>query len=219
MTTPAGVVVRTARTVRKAMAEEGSGHDWWHVWRVWRLAKRLARAEPGAHPVVVELGALLHDLGDWKFSGGDLEAAPREAGRVLRRLKAPDSIVIRVQAVCREISYRGAGVPDRPTSLESRIVQDADRLDALGAIGVARTFAYGGSRNQPLHEPGRKPTLHRSFAEYKKATGTTINHFHEKLLLLASRLHTREARRIARSRHEFMVRFLRRFHEEWRGEA
>lgn len=219
MRAQAGVVTRTAIIVQRAMAREGSGHDWWHVWRVWRLAKRLARKESGAHPIVVELGALLHDLADWKFRGGDLEAAPREAGRVLRRLKAPEPIISRVQAVCREVSYKGAGVPDRPTSLESRIVQDADRLDALGAIGIARTFAYGGSRGQPLHEPGVRPVLHRSFSAYKRSRGSTINHFHEKLLLLADRLHTREARRIARSRQEYMIRFLARFSEEWKGRA
>jgi uncharacterized protein len=166
---------------------------------------------------VVALGALLHDLADWKFRGGDLEAAPREAGRWLSRLKAPPAIIERVQAICREVSYKGAGVKDSPTSIEARIVQDADRLDAIGAVGIARTFAYGGAKGRSLYQPGEKPVLHRTFAQYKRSRGHTINHFHEKLLLLKDRLHTREARRLARSRHAFMEAFLRRFHGEWDG--
>jgi uncharacterized protein len=211
------LVTRVAAAVRKAMEGEGSGHDWWHVWRVWRLAERLARTEPKADRTVVALGALLHDLGDWKFHGGDEEAAPREAGRLLSRLGATRETIARVQAVCREVSYKGAGVADRPTSLEARVVQDADRLDAIGAIGVARTFAYGGAKGRSIYVPSEKPVMHRSFAAYKKSRGHTINHFHEKLLLLKDRLHTKEARRIARNRHSFLVQFLRRFHEEWKG--
>jgi uncharacterized protein len=211
------LVTRAAAAVRKAMEGEGTGHDWWHVWRVWRLAERVARTEPRADRTVVALGALLHDLGDWKFHGGDLEAAPREAGRLLTRLGATRATIERVQAVCREVSYKGAGVADRLTSLEARVVQDADRLDAIGAIGVARTFAYGGAKGRSIYEPGEKPVMHRTFAAYKKSRGHTINHFHEKLLLLKDRLHTREARRIARNRHSFLVQFLGRFHREWNG--
>jgi len=213
------LVTRVAAAVRKAMDGEGSGHDWWHVWRVWRLAERLARTEPRCDREVVALGALLHDLGDWKFHGGDEEAAPREAGRLLSRLGAREDVIVRVQAVCREVSYKGAGVADRPTSLETRIVQDADRLDAIGAIGVARTFAYGGAKGRSIYEPGEKPVMHRTFAAYKKSRGHTINHFHEKLLLLKGRLHTREAKRIARRRHAYLVAFLREFHREWDGRA
>jgi len=212
------LVTRTAAAVRKAMEGEGSGHDWWHVWRVWRLAERVAREEPKADPTVVALGALLHDLGDWKFHGGDEKAAPREAGRLLAKLGAPRGTIERVQAVCREVSYKGAGVADRPTSLEARVVQDADRLDAIGAIGVARTFAYGGAKGRSMYEPGEKPVMHRSFAAYKRSRGHTINHFHEKLLLLKDRLHTREARRIAKKRHEYLVTFLKTFHREWKGQ-
>ena len=211
------LVRRAAESVRKAMAGEGSGHDWWHIRRVWRLAERIARTEPKADRTVVALGALLHDLGDWKFHGGDEEAAPREAGRLLSRLGASKEVILRVQAVCREVSYKGAGVADRPTSLETRIVQDADRLDAIGAIGIARTFAYGGSKGRSIYEPGEKPVLHRTFAAYKKSRGHTINHFHEKLLLLKDRLHTREARRLAKNRHAYLVGFLNQFHREWQG--
>jgi uncharacterized protein len=201
------------------MEGEGSGHDWWHVWRVWQTAERLARTERKADRVVVSLGALLHDVGDWKFHGGDEEAAPREAAKLLRHARAGREVVDRVAQVCREISYKGAGVADRPTSLEARIVQDADRLDAIGALGVARAFAYGGAKGRLLYEPGVKPVLHGSFAAYKKSKSHTINHFHEKLLLLKDRLHTREARRIARERHAFLGTFLKRFHAEWAGKA
>jgi len=126
-------------------------------------------------------------------------------------------LIKRVQAVCREVSYKGAGVADRPSSLEARLVQDADRLDAIGAIGVARTFAYGGAKGRSMYEPGEKPVLHRSFAAYKKSRGHTINHFHEKLLLLKGRLHTKAARRLAKGRHAFLEQFLKRFHAEWDG--
>ncbi len=213
------LVLRVAASVRKAMTGDGGGHDWWHVWRVRRLADRIARSEPAADPLVVSLGALLHDLGDWKFHGGDEEAAPREASRLLRRFKAAPALVGRVAAVCREVSFKGAGVPDRPSSLECRIVQDADRLDAIGALGIARTFAYGGAHARPLHEPGIEPVLHGTFAAYKRSRGPTINHFHEKLLLIKDRLHTREARKLARGRHAFMREYLRRFHREWNGRA
>lgn len=211
------LVRRVSRSVRALMEGDGTGHDWWHVWRVWQNADRLAKTEPRADRAVVSLGALLHDVGDWKFFDGDEEAAPREAAKLLRRHKATPELVARVQQVCREISYKGAGVADKMTSLESRIVQDADRLDAIGAIGVGRAFAYGGAKNRLMYEPGVKPVMHASFSAYKKAKGHTINHFHEKLLLLKNRLHTREARRIAKERHAFLVAFLKRFHAEWEG--
>lgn len=211
------LILRAAEAVEKALAGDGTGHDAWHLRRVRRLAERIARTEPRADRDVVVLGALLHDLGDWKFRGGDAEAAPREAGALLRRLGATEDVVRRVQDVCREVSFKGAGVPDRPTSLEARIVQDADRLDAIGAIGVARTFAYGGARGRAMHDPAVKPRRHRTFGQYKASKGPTINHFHEKLLLLKDRLHTREARRLAAGRHRYMLDFLRRFHAEWDG--
>ena len=213
------LVDRVAQSVRRAMEGDGTGHDWWHVWRVWQTADRLAKTERGADRTIVSLGALLHDLGDWKFHGGDEEAAPREAAKLLKRLKAGEDVILRVQQVCREISYKGAGVADRPTSLESRIVQDADRLDAIGAIGVGRAFAYGGAKNRLMYEPGVKPVMHRNFAAYKKAKGHTINHFYEKLLLLKDRLHTKSARRMARERHSYLAGFLKRFLAEWDGRA
>jgi uncharacterized protein len=205
---------KAAAHVDRALAADATGHDPSHIRRVRALADRIARTEPRADPAVVSLGALLHDLGDWKLGGPEDAAA-----RLLRSLGATSDLVRRVDAVCREVSFKGAGVKDRPTSLEARIVQDADRLDAIGAIGVGRAFAYGGAKGRAMHDPAVKPVLHRGFAAYKKSKGPTINHFYEKLLLLKDRLHTREARRIARERHAFMRDFLRRFLAEWEGRA
>ena len=208
------LIKRAADVVFKALAADSTGHDAWHIRRVRGLADRIAKTEPKADPAVVSLGALLHDLGDWKFGGREDAAA-----RLLRKLGAPEDVARRVDAVCREVSFKGAGVKDAPSSLEARIVQDADRLDAIGAIGVGRAFAYGGAKGRAMHDPAWKPTPHGSFAAYKKSKGPTINHFYEKLLLLKKRLHTREAKRLARARHAFMADFLRRFHAEWAGRA
>jgi uncharacterized protein len=208
---------RVAVRVRKLLEKDGTGHDWWHIHRVCRLADRIARTVRGVDRLVVSLGALLHDVGDWKFHGGDLEAAPREAARILSAARAPLKIIPQVESVCREVSFKGAGVADRPTSMECRIVQDADRLDAIGAIGVARAFAYGGAKGRALYDPGVPPVLHASFAAYRRNRGHTINHFHEKLLLLKERLHTPEARRLAVRRHAFLERFLSEFLREWAG--
>jgi uncharacterized protein len=210
------VLARTEAYVRAKMEGEGSGHDWWHVDRVRRMALRLAREE-GADPYVTELAALLHDVADHKFHGGDETAGPRTAREWLDGLAVEPSVVEHVAAVIAGLSYKGAGVETPMPTAEGRVVQDADRLDAIGAIGVARTFAYGGSRGRSLHEPGAAPEMHASFAAYKASTGPTINHFHEKLLLLRDRINTDAARRIARGRHRFMEEFLERFHAEWDG--
>lgn len=212
----ADAIARTEAYVREHFAGDGTGHDWWHVDRVRRTALRLAAAE-GADPAVTELAALLHDVADHKFTGGDHEAGPRAAAAWLTGLGVDAETVRRVAEVVREVSFRGAGVETPAGTPESRVVQDADRLDAIGAIGIARAFAYGGSRGRALHEPAVDPEVHHDFERYKASTGPTINHFHEKLLLLRDRLHTDGARRIAEERHRFMEAFLERFHAEWDG--
>jgi uncharacterized protein len=197
--------------VRRRFAGESSGHDWWHTLRVTRLARRLARAE-GADPQVCELAALLHDVDDWKLAGG--------GGRAVRMLKAAGAdaaLAARVLAAVGQVSFKGAGVATPGDTLEARVVQDADRLDALGAVGVARAFAYGGSRGRALHDPAQRPVRHASFAAYRRSRGTTVNHFYEKLLLLKDRMQTRSGRALARQRHAFLVRFLERFLREWEG--
>jgi uncharacterized protein len=212
----AQVVTLTAQHVRSLLEGEGTGHDWWHIERVWRMAEHIGYAE-GGQPFVVALGALLHDIADWKFHGGDLEAGPRAARAWLRSLAVDDGIVDHVCAVVEQVSFKGALVPDATASREAMIVQDADRLDALGAIGIARAFAYGGSRGRSLHDPTVVPETHSSFEAYRASQGTTVNHFYEKLLLLRDRMHTPTARSIASERHRFMTQFLERFLAEWDG--
>ena len=210
------VLARTEAYVRERMEGEGSGHDWWHVDRVRTMALRLA-GEEGADPYVTELAALLHDVADHKFHGGDETAGPRAAREWLGGLGARAEDVEHVASIIAALSFKGAGVPTPMETPEGRVVQDADRLDAIGAIGVARAFAYGGSRGRPMHDPRASPESHDSFAAYKSSTGPTTNHFHEKLFLLRDRMNTAAARRIAEGRHRFMEEFLRRFHAEWDG--
>ena len=196
---------------------EGTGHDWFHIERVCKLARHIATVE-GADPDITLLGALLHDIADWKFHGGNLNAGPEKALKMMQEFGIPEAWHEEVVEIVARVSYKGAGVPDNMPSLEGKCVQDADRIDAIGAIGVARTFAYGGAVGQPLYDPALDPELHASFEDYANKRTSTVNHFHEKLLLLKDRLHTDEARRIAAERHAFMEAFLVQFHKEWQGQ-
>lgn len=212
------LITRTADFIREKFLHEGSGHDWEHIRRVWQVARTLARQTPQADALVTELGALLHDVADWKFHGGDEEAGPRAARQWLESQQAPESVVQAVEKIIREISFKGLGVATPMSTLEGELVQDADRLDAIGAIGVARAFAYGGHKGRPLHDPAVPPVRHSSFASYKQNTAPTINHFYEKLLHLRERLNTPAARRVAKERHAFLEQFLAQFLREWAGE-
>jgi uncharacterized protein len=185
---------------------------------VRRLALRLARDE-GADPFVVDLAALLHDIADWKFHGGDEHEGPRRAATWLASLGVERATIDRVSQIIREVSFKGAGVATPTSSLEGQVVQDADRLDALGALGIARAFAYGGHAGRAIHDPEVSHEKHATFAEYKKNSGPTINHFYEKLLLLRDRMNTTSGRRMADARHRFMEEFLARFFAEWDGQA
>lgn len=200
------------------MRDDATGHDWWHTDRVVRIALRIAEDE-GADAVVVELAALLHDLEDWKLAGGDATAAPRAARALLERLGADASIVDQVCEIVAGVSFKGAGVPTPMRTIEGKVVQDADRLDAIGAIGIARVFAYGASAGRAIHDPDFVPRAHSSFEEYKSAPSPSIAHFYEKLLLLKDRMNTSTGRRLAQNRHAFMEEYLRRFYSEWNGEA
>jgi uncharacterized protein len=211
---PPSVLAATEAHVRAELQGEGTGHDWWHIERVRRMALRLARDE-GADPYVTELAALLHDIADHKFHGGDVTAGPRVAGEWLTGLGVEGETVDHVCAIIAGLSFKGAGVPTPMATPEGRVVQDADRLDAMGAIGIARAFAYGGSRGRALHDPEAAPELHASFAAYQAGTGATTHHFHEKLLLLRDRMNTAAARRVAEGRHRYMEDYLRRFAAEW----
>jgi uncharacterized protein len=214
----ASVLERTRAFVRARCEGETTGHDWYHVDRVCRTALVIGREE-GADLYVVELAALLHDVADWKFHDGDEEIGPHTAASWLRSLGVDEETVGHVRDIVRDLSFKGAGVPTPMRTREGDVVQDADRLDGIGAIGIARAFAYGGSRGLPLHDPEMEPFLAASVEAYKAHRGSTINHFPEKLLLLAGRMHTDAGRRIARERHAFMERFLEQFHAEWDGEA
>jgi len=193
-----------------------SSHDWWHVWRVWQMAKRIA-VEEKADLFVVELGALMHDIADWKFHGGDESVGPRVAGEILAAHGVDPDVIARVQDIVATISYKGAGVATPMNTREGECVQDADRLDATGAIGIARCFAYGGHKGRNIYEPDDKPILHTDKSAYKNSTGPSVNHFYEKLLLLKDRMNTGTAKKMAEARHAFMEAYLAEFYEEWEG--
>src|SRR5262245_61748565 len=210
------VLQKTTNHVRGLLSGEGSGHDWFHVERVCRTALAIGREE-GADLFVVELTALLHDVADWKFAGGDHEAGPRAARNWLMSLGVATDVINHVCQIIAGLSFKGAGVDTSMKTLEGQCVQDADRLDALGAIGIARAFAYGGHKGQELYDPAVRPTPHHSFEAYKKGSSSTINHFYEKLLLLKDRMNTATGRRLATARHEVMERYLDQFFAEWDG--
>lgn len=208
------LIEQVERHIRNAFPTDPTGHDWHHIDRVRKLALLIARSE-GGNSDLIELGALLHDISDHKFNGGSSTEGGYQARDLLLRLGADEASAQTVMDIVNSVSYKGALVADTTTTLEAKIVQDADRLDALGAIGIARTFAYGGHVGQPIYEPGVEPVLHTSFEAYKSGRTHTINHFHEKLLLLEQRLHTETALEIGRKRTQIMVDFLTDFHNEW----
>ena len=213
------VVRETEVFIKKRMDGEHTGHDWWHVQRVCQNALLIARKEehPDLDLLVIRLAALLHDIDDWKFCDGDETVAPGQARAWLEKLGVEKSVVEHVCQIISNVSFKGAGVRNLMETREGMIVQDADRLDALGAIGIARAFAYGGHKGQPLNDPRISPVYHATFEEYRSSKGTTINHFYEKLLLLKDQMNTETGRLLAQARTEFMVTFLSQFREEWQG--
>ncbi len=210
------VIKRTEQFVRRKLESEASGHDWWHVHRVRNNALNIAQGEQ-VDEFVVELAALLHDIADWKFYDGDLSVGPRAAREWLESISVEEQVVAHVCDIIATVSFKGAGVETKMRSPEGMVVQDGDRLDAIGAIGIGRTFAYGGHAGRPMHAPEVQPVLHATFEQYKSSNGPTVNHFYEKLLLIKDRLNTETARRLAEDRHTFMEKFLERFFAEWDG--
>ena len=200
--------------IKNSFQNDFSGHDWHHVERVHTNALKIQKIE-GGDLGVVSLLAILHDVSDHKLNGGKLNHGGFEAERIMRKIGVTADIIKKVCPLVDEISFKGAGVLDANSCLESKIVQDADRLDAIGAIGIARAFAYGGSRNRPMYAPEVAAELHDSFETYASSQSHTINHFHEKLLLLADRMHTQTGKEMAKERHDFMIQFLDQFHKEW----
>jgi uncharacterized protein len=210
------IIDAIAAEVRKSLENENSGHDWWHVYRVWRMAQYLSKQE-SADMFVIELAALLHDIADWKFHDGDDTVGSKIARQLLVKYDVSKNVIAHVCDIIATTSFKGAGVKTEMKTIEGGVVQDADRLDAIGAIGIGRAFAYGGHKNRLMYDPSVKPVLHQSKDEYYRNENSTINHFYEKLLLLKDRMNTGAAKKIAEERHRFMEVYLDRFFQEWEG--
>ncbi len=210
-------IKKTEEHVKKVLGGESSGHDWWHVYRVWKMSVRIAKEEKNVDLFVVELAALLHDIADHKFYGGDLTVGPKRASEWLLSLNVSSDIINHVSTIISQVSFKGAKVDTPMSTKEGMIVQDADRLDAIGAIGIARTFAYGGNKGNEMYNPAIKTQMHDSFEAYSNDKGTTVNHFYEKLFLLKDRMNTKAGKQMAEERHVYMQQYLDRFFSEWEG--
>ena len=208
----------TINFVKKELEGAEGGHDWFHIERVHKNAMLIANGEQ-VNGMVVQLSALLHDIADSKFHGGDDSVGPKKANEFLRSQQLPEKDIQHVVSIIENVSFKGGNSVKTFHSKELEVVQDADRLDALGAIGIARTFNYGGYKNRKIYDPEIPPKLDMSPAEYKASTAPTINHFYEKLLLLKDRMHTETGKKIAQQRHLFMVAFLEQFYAEWEGKV
>lgn len=211
------IIHRTQNYVKETLSKDCTGHDWWHVYRVWKTARHIAKTE-GGDLFVIELAALLHDIADWKFHQGDTLAGVKTAKIWLSSLDVADKTINHVGEIISSISFKGAKVETKTKSKEAQIVQDADRLDALGAIGIGRTFAYGGYKKREMYNPEISPAYHTSFEAYQKNKGTTINHFYEKLFLLKELMNTDTAKKLAEEKHRIMENFVAQFLKEWQAD-
>lgn len=209
------LISKTCDFVKHKLDGAEAGHDWFHVERVWKITKIIAQYEV-CDTLVVELSALLHDIADPKFHAGDETLALKISSEFLEREGVDPETIEKVLFIIKNISFKNRGELPADLPIELKIVQDADRLDAIGAIGIARTFNFGGFKNNLMYHPDIPPKLNMSKDEYKKNSGTTINHFYEKLLLLKDLMHTAKARELASERHAFMESFLQQFYREWR---
>ncbi len=211
------IIDKTILFVKDKLQNAEGGHDWFHIERVYKNAISIAETET-CNLTVVKLGALLHDIADSKFHDGDEEIGPQKARNYLESQKVSEEIIKHVIQIIENISFKGGNFEKQFTSKELEIVQDADRLDALGAIGIARTFNYGGFKNRSIYNPNIPPKLNMSKEEYKKSDAPTLNHFYEKLLLLKDKMNTETGKKLAQERHRFMELFLSQFYAEWEGE-
>ncbi|MEZ4876131.1 MAG: HD domain-containing protein [Flavobacterium sp.] len=207
----------TISFVKDQLKTAEGGHDWFHIERVYRNALLIAESET-CNIEIVKLGALLHDIADSKFHNGDETVGPKTARIFLERQNVSEEITNHVINIIENISFKGGNFDKKFNSIELEIVQDADRLDAIGAIGIARTFNYGGFKNRTIYNPSIAPKLGMDKEEYKKSEAPTINHFYEKLLLLKDKMNTQTGKKIAQERHFFMEKFLSQFYAEWEGE-
>ena len=214
---PSELISKTILFVRNQLQNAEGGHDWFHIERVYKNAIAISENEK-CNKTIVQLGALLHDIADSKFHNGDESIGPKIARTFLESEKVDAETINHVINIIENISFKGGNFEKKFNSIELEIVQDADRLDAIGAIGIARTFNYGGFKNRPLYDPAVSPNLHMSKEEYKNSEAPTINHFYEKLLLLKDKMNTETGKKIAQQRHRFMETFLSQFYAEWDGE-
>jgi len=210
------ITEKTISFVKDTLAGAEAGHDWFHIERVYKTALSINKKE-GGDLLIVTLAALLHDIADSKFNNGDEEIGPEIAGEFMKRLGLDQHIILQVQQIIRNMSYKASLGKIDFSSRELDIVQDADRLDAIGAIGIARAFTYGGYKNRVLYDPEIQPDLHMSKETYKNSTAPTINHFYEKLLRLKELMKTGAGKELAAQRHEFMLIYLEQFYKEWEG--
>jgi len=211
------LIDNTILFVKQKLENAEAGHDWFHMERVYKNALLIAEGET-CDLMIVKLGALLHDIADSKFNDGDETVGPKVAREFLESQNASEETIEHVLNIIENISFKGGNFEKKFTSKELEIVQDADRLDAIGAIGIARTFNYGGFKNRQLYNPTIAPKLNMTKEEYKKSEAPTLNHFYEKLLLLKDKMNTETGKRIAQERHKFMELFLSQFYAEWDGE-
>jgi uncharacterized protein len=209
----AEIIEKSQAFVRKSLKDAEGGHDWWHIQRVWINAKRIAQTEE-ANLLVVELAALLHDIADSKFHGGDEEIGPATAGKFLQSINIDQDTIAHVQQIIRHISFKAGFDMAIFRSKELDIVRDADRLDAIGAIGIARAFSYGGFKGREIYNPEIAPNLNMTKEEYKNSNAPSINHFYEKLLLLKDKMNTATGKKLAEQRHHFMEMYLEQFYGE-----
>lgn len=210
------IVNKTIHFVKETLVNAEGGHDWFHIERVYKNALLIAKNEQ-VDIFVVALGALLHDIADSKFHNGDETVGPKKAHQFLSSLQMDSKLIQHVVHIIENISFKGGTETQKFKSLELDVVQDADRLDAIGAIGIARCFNYGGFKNRPLYNPEIKPNLKMTKAAYKASTAPTINHFYEKLLLLKDKMNTKTGQELALKRHDFMQVYLEQFYNEWNG--
>jgi len=208
------LINKTIELVKEKLEGTESGHDWFHIERVWKLSLKIQEKE-GGDKLIIELAALLHDIADPKFHNGDETLASKIVNEFLTEQKVDPETIEKVLFIIENMSFKNRNDAPENLPLELKIVQDADRLDAIGAIGIARTFNFGGYKNNLMYHPDIQPKLNQTKEEYKKSNGTTINHFYEKLLLLKDLLNTKTAIEIAEHRHQLMLDFLDEFYKEW----
>ncbi len=211
------IITQTISFVKETLKNAEGGHDWFHIERVYKNALLIAKEET-VDEFIVSLGALLHDIADAKFHNGDETVGPKVAREFLENVHVSENVIVHVENIISNISFKGGNFNQKFTSPELDVIQDADRLDAIGAIGIARCFNYGGFKNRKLYDPAIPVNMNMTKEQYKKSTTPTINHFYEKLLLLRDKMNTTTGRKIAEQRHAYMEQFLDQFYGEWNGE-